>query len=74
MAKDRFHNVVRTALEKEGWVITDDPYELNVGEVDFEHVSIPNLQLANSLIKSTDHNHIYSHRHLKVSLYAPILP
>ena len=36
MAKDRFHNAVRTALEKEGWVITDDPYELNVGEVDFE--------------------------------------
>ena len=36
MAKDRFHNIVRNALEKEGWVITDDPYELNVGEVDFE--------------------------------------
>lgn len=36
MAKDRFHYIVRTALEKEGWVITDDPYELNVGEVDFE--------------------------------------
>lgn len=36
MAKDRFHNAVRIALEKEGWLITDDPYELNVGEVDFE--------------------------------------
>ncbi|MEM6252016.1 MAG: XisH family protein [Cyanobacteria bacterium P01_D01_bin.156] len=36
MARDRFHNIVRAALEKEGWSITDDPYEINVGEVDFE--------------------------------------
>ena len=36
MSKDRFHNVVRTALEKEGWQITDDPYEINVDGVDFE--------------------------------------
>lgn len=36
MAKDRFHNVVRTALEKEGWTITADPYEVSVGDVDFE--------------------------------------
>lgn len=36
MAKDRFHDVVRTALEKEGWCITDDPYEIKVDEVDFE--------------------------------------
>ncbi|WP_410500863.1 element excision factor XisH family protein [Chroococcidiopsis sp. SAG 2025] len=25
MVKDRFHDVVRTALEKEGWQITADP-------------------------------------------------
>ncbi|NEQ99503.1 MAG: fatty-acid oxidation protein subunit alpha [Cyanothece sp. SIO2G6] len=36
VGKDRFHDVVRTALEKEGWTITADPYELNVGDVDFE--------------------------------------
>jgi hypothetical protein len=36
MAKDRFHNIVRNALEKEGWKITDDPYEINVDDVDFE--------------------------------------
>jgi hypothetical protein len=36
MAKDRFHNVVRTALEKEGWTITADPYEINVDDIDFE--------------------------------------
>ncbi len=36
MAKDRFHQVVRTALEKEGWQITDDPYEISIDEVDFE--------------------------------------
>ena len=36
MVKDRFHDVVRTALEKEGWKITADPYEINVDDVDFE--------------------------------------
>ncbi|NJK73585.1 MAG: hypothetical protein HC849_15425 [Oscillatoriales cyanobacterium RU_3_3] len=36
MAKDRFHDVVRAALEKEGWRITADPYEITVDEVDFE--------------------------------------
>jgi len=36
MAKDRFHDVVKTALEKEGWRITGDPYEINVDDVDFE--------------------------------------
>ncbi len=50
MAKDRFHNVVRTALEKEGWVITDDPYELNVGDVDFE------IDLAAELIAAEREN------------------
>ena len=28
--------MVRTALEKEGWIITDDPYEISVNDVDFE--------------------------------------
>jgi predicted RecB family endonuclease len=36
MAKDRFHTVVRTALEKGGWQITADPYEINIDDVDFE--------------------------------------
>lgn len=36
MVKDRFHDVVRTALEKEDWQITADPYEINVDDVDFE--------------------------------------
>ncbi|MBD0346839.1 MAG: XisH family protein [Coleofasciculus sp. Co-bin14] len=36
MAKDRFHDAVRMALEKEEWTITADPYEISVGEVDFE--------------------------------------
>lgn len=27
-AKDIFHELVREALEKEGWVVTDDPYYL----------------------------------------------
>lgn len=36
MAKDRFHDAVKKALEKEGWTITADPYQINVGDVDFE--------------------------------------
>jgi hypothetical protein len=36
MAKDRFHQVVRTALEKEGWQITADFYEISVDDIDFE--------------------------------------
>ncbi|MBE9006647.1 XisH family protein [Fortiea sp. LEGE XX443] len=36
MAKDRFHNIVRNALEKDGWKITADPYEINLDDVDFE--------------------------------------
>lgn len=34
-ARDRFHELVRTALEKEGWVITHDPYHIDLGFVDF---------------------------------------
>ncbi|MBP0027490.1 MAG: XisH family protein [Roseofilum sp. Guam] len=31
MAKDLFHDVVKNALEKEGWLITDDPLEIRTG-------------------------------------------
>jgi XisH protein len=31
MAKDIYHHTVRTALEKDGWTITDDPLTLKVG-------------------------------------------
>ena len=34
--RDKFHDAVRRALEKENWVITDDPLDFRVGEVDFE--------------------------------------
>jgi len=36
MVKDRFHGVVKTGLEKEGWQITADPYEINIDDVDFQ--------------------------------------
>lgn len=35
MAKDLFHDVVKNALTKEGWQITNDPLFLKVGGVDF---------------------------------------
>ncbi len=34
MARDAFHAIVRTALEKQGWTITHDPYSLRVGGVE----------------------------------------
>lgn len=34
-AKDIFHQLVRTALENEGWTITHDPYRIDLGFVDF---------------------------------------
>lgn len=36
MAKDIFHQVVKTALIKDGWNITHDPLEITVGGVDME--------------------------------------
>jgi len=30
MARDKFHYIVRTALEKDGWTITHDPYPLQL--------------------------------------------
>lgn len=31
MAKDKFHDLVRRALENDGWTITDDPYQVPMG-------------------------------------------
>ena len=43
-AKDKYHHQVRRALEKEGWIITHDPYFLrsigvNVNLIIFEPVN-----------------------------------
>jgi XisH protein len=34
MAKDLFHDVVRRALEKEGWIITHDPLFISFGGIE----------------------------------------
>jgi hypothetical protein len=34
-ARDVFHEIVRTALELDGWTITHDPYHIDLGFVDF---------------------------------------
>ncbi|NEQ40724.1 MAG: hypothetical protein F6K40_32675 [Okeania sp. SIO3I5] len=34
-AKDTFHQLVRTALENEGWTITHYPYRIDLGFVDY---------------------------------------
>ena len=34
MSKDLYHNQVKTALQKDGWQITHDPYEIRVGGVE----------------------------------------
>ncbi len=36
MARDLFHNIFRSALEKDGWVITDDPLSIRYGGVDIQ--------------------------------------
>ncbi|MBN3922408.1 element excision factor XisH family protein [Nostoc sp. NMS4] len=33
-AKDAFHTVVKTALEKDGWLITHDPYTIQAGTLE----------------------------------------
>ena len=33
-ARDIFHRAVRNALEKDGWTITDDPLEVEIGGVE----------------------------------------
>ena len=34
-AKDAFHDLVKTALQKDGWTITHDPFRIDLGFVDF---------------------------------------
>ena len=36
MARDLFHGIVRSALEKDGWTITDDPLSIRCGGVDIQ--------------------------------------
>jgi hypothetical protein len=36
MARDKFHFIVREALEKDGWTISDDPFRLSHGSKDIE--------------------------------------
>lgn len=36
MARDIFHDVVRTGLEKDGWTITKDPLTFDYGDVSFQ--------------------------------------
>jgi len=31
-AKDKYHDIVRLALERDGWIITDDPLRIEVGD------------------------------------------
>jgi len=33
MARDKFHSLVRNALEGEGWIITNDPLTLKTGTI-----------------------------------------
>ena len=35
MAKDKHHEAVRLALEKEGWLVTDDPLSFSIGDAAF---------------------------------------
>lgn len=32
--RDLYHDAARTALEKDGWTVTDDPLDLTIGDVE----------------------------------------
>lgn len=53
MAKDVFHDVVRAALQKDGWSITHDPYELRVGGVEIvkTHRTFFSLRFIQTVVK-----------------------
>lgn len=36
MARDFFHEAVKIALEKDNWIITNDPFSFRYGETSFE--------------------------------------
>lgn len=36
MAKDFYHKNVREALEKDGWLVTHDPYSIKVEDIGYE--------------------------------------
>jgi len=44
-AKDIFHDVVKKALVKLGWIITDDPLTLRAGGITFTQNSVQTNQL-----------------------------
>jgi len=47
VAKDIYHNAVRTAIEKEGWTITDDPLTLTIGKRDlFVYLGAEKIMIA----------------------------
>ena len=33
MARDKFHQDVKTALESDGWIVTDDPLYMKIGKI-----------------------------------------
>jgi XisH protein len=35
-ARDVYHTIVRSALEKDGWIVTDDPLYISIDDVDFK--------------------------------------
>lgn len=35
MARDKYHYHVREALEKEGWIVTHDPYQIHTPGLDY---------------------------------------
>ncbi|GET36720.1 XisH protein [Microseira wollei NIES-4236] len=35
-ARDFYHNIVRSALEKDGWIVTDEPLYISIDDVDLK--------------------------------------
>jgi hypothetical protein len=41
MAKDLFHSNVKTALEKDGWIISADPLRLYISDTAYLEIDLP---------------------------------
>ncbi len=52
MARDLFHDLVRDALEADGWTITHDPYEIRLDRSKFQ------IDLAAERIIAAEKDHV----------------
>ncbi len=60
-AKDIFHNTVKTALEKNGWIITDEHLFIKIDSIDFyvDLAALENISCRESWSKDSCRDKIF---------------